>query len=276
MRYISIGAFLQKYNLIESYLVKFLQDEVYKTGLKNAILGLSGGIDSAVVAVLAKKAFGENFKGVMMPSSNSSQSSLDDALCLCEKFDISFEKISIAPILDAYFKDKNTDNLRIGNFSARARMSVLYDVSAKQGALVLGTSNKSELLLGYGTLFGDLASALNPIGDLYKTQIFEFARYLGVPEQIISKPPSADLWEGQSDEDDLGYAYAKIDIALEHFVDKRMNEKEMLDAGIEKELIKLVKNKIYKNQFKRKLPIIAKIGNRTIGHDFLYSRDIKL
>jgi len=267
---------LQKYNLIESYLIKFLQNEVYKTGLKNAILGLSGGIDSAVVAILAKKAFVENFMGIMMPSSNSSQSSLDDALSLCNKFNISFEKISIAPILNAYFKDQNTDNLRIGNFSARARMSVLYDVSAKQNALVLGTSNKSELLLGYGTLFGDLASALNPIGDLYKTQIFEFARYLGVPEQIISKPPSADLWEGQSDEDDLGYTYAKIDIALEYFVDKRMNEKEMLDAGIEKKLIKLVKNKIYKNQFKRKQPLIAKISNRTIGHDFLYSRDIKL
>jgi NAD+ synthase len=265
---------LQKYSLIESYLIKFLQDEVYKTGLKNAVIGLSGGIDSAVVAVLAKKAFGENFFGIMMPSSNSSQSSLDDALTLCKKFTISFEKISVAPILDAYFKDKNADNLRIGNFSARARMSVLYDVSVRKNALVIGTSNKSELLLGYGTLFGDLASAINPIGDLYKTQIFEFARYLGVPKEIISKPPSADLWEGQSDEDDLGYTYAKIDVALESFVDKRMNEDEMLDAGFEKKLINLIKNKIYKNQFKRKLPIIAKIGNRTIGHDFLYARDI--
>jgi len=265
---------LQKYKLIESYLIKFLQDEVYKTGLRNAVLGLSGGIDSAVVAVLAQKAFGKNFLGVMMPTSHSSQNSLDDALNLCEKFNISFEKISISPILDAYFKDKNTDNLRIGNFSARVRMSVLYDVSARINALVLGTSNKSELLLGYGTLFGDLASAINPIGDLYKTQIFEFARYLEVPEIIISKPPSADLWEGQSDEDDLGYTYAKIDSALESFVDKRMNEKEMLDAGFEKKLIDLIRNKIYKNQFKRRLPIIAKIGNRTIGHDFLYSRDI--
>jgi NAD+ synthase len=267
---------LQKYRLIESYLIKFLQNEVYKTGLKSAVIGISGGIDSAVVAVLAKKAFKDNFMGIMMPSSNSSQSSLDDALALCKKFDISFKKVSIAPILDAYFKDKTADNLRIGNFSARARMSVLYDISAEQSALVLGTSNKSELLLGYGTLFGDLSSAINPIGDLYKSQIFEFARYLGVPELIISKPPSADLWEGQSDEDDLGYTYAKIDKALEAFVDKRMNEKEMLEAGFEQKLISLIKHRIYKNQFKRKLPIIAKIGNRTIGHDFLYARDIKL
>ena len=267
---------MQKYQLIESYLIKFLQDEVYKSGLKNVVLGISGGIDSAVVAVLAKKAFGKNILGVMMPSSYSSQNSLDDALKLCDKFDIAFEQISIAPMLKAYFKNQDANNLRVGNFSARARMSVLYDISARQKALVLGTSNKSELLLGYGTLFGDLASALNPIGDLYKTQIFEFAKYLEVPKEIISKPPSADLWEGQSDEDDLGFTYAVIDKALEAFVDERMSEDEMIEAGFELKLITLIKNKIYKNQFKRKLPIIAKISHRTIGHDFLYARDIKL
>lgn len=267
---------MDKYQLIESYLIKFLQDEVYKTGLKSVVLGISGGIDSAVVAVLAKKAFKDDMLGIMMPSSNSSQNSLDDALKLCNKFDIKYEKISIAPMLQAYFQDKETDNLRVGNFSARARMCILYDISLERQALVLGTSNKSELLLGYGTLFGDLASALNPIGDLYKTQIFEFARYLRVPEEIISKPPSADLWEGQNDEDDLGFSYTLIDKALEDFVDKRMNIDEMLKAGHEEKLIKLIKEKIYKNQFKRKLPIIAKINDRTIGHDFLYPRDIKL
>ena len=267
---------MQKYQLIEFFLIKFLQDEVYKTGLKNATLGISGGIDSAVVAVLAKKAFGNNMLGIMMPSSNSSQNSLDDALSLCNKFAIPYEKISIAPMLESYFKDKTVSNLRIGNFSARARMSVLYDISARDGALVLGTSNKSELLLGYGTIFGDLASAINPIGDLYKTQIFEFAKYLKIPEEIISKPPSADLWEGQSDEDDLGYTYATIDKALEAFIDDRMSEGEMKEAGFEPKLISLIKDKIYKNQFKRKQPIIAKISHRTIGHDFLYARDIKL
>jgi len=267
---------LQKYQLIESFLIKFLQEEVHKTGLKNVLLGISGGIDSAVVAVLAKKAFGDNMLGIMMPSSNSSQSSLDDALTLCDKFKINYEKISIAPILESYFGGKSTSNLRIGNFSARVRMSVLYDISARNGALVLGTSNKSELLLGYGTLFGDLASAINPIGDLYKSQIFEFAKYLEIPQEIISKPPSADLWEGQSDEDDLGYTYATIDKALSAFVDDRMNEKEMKEDGFDPKLISLIKNKIYTNQFKRKQPIIAKIGHRTIGHDFLYARDIKL
>ncbi|MCF6173885.1 MAG: NAD+ synthase [Campylobacteraceae bacterium] len=267
---------MKKYQLIEFYLIKFLQNEVLKTGLKKVVLGISGGIDSAVVAVLAKKAFDDETLGIMMPSSNSSQNSLNDALSLCKKFDIQYEKISIEPMLKAYFADKKANNLRIGNFSARARMCILYDMSAKQNALVLGTSNKSELLLGYGTLFGDLASAINPIGDLYKTEIFEFARYLGVPEPIISKPPSADLWEGQSDEDDLGFSYATIDRALEDFVDKRMNENEMLNAGHEKKLVDLIKSKMYKNQFKRKPPIIAKINERSIGHDFLYSRDIKL
>ncbi len=267
---------MSKYKLIESYLIKFLQDEVYKTGLKKVLLGVSGGIDSAVVAVLAKKAFKDDMFGIMMPSSHSSQNSLDDALTLCDEFNIKYQKISIAPLLKAYFSNKKATNLRVGNFSARARMCILYDMSAKYNALVLGTSNKSELLLGYGTLFGDLSSALNPIGDLYKTEIFEFAKYLSIPEQIISKPPSADLWEGQSDEDDLGFSYATIDKVLEDFVDKRMNTDEMLKAGHKKELIELIKNRIYKNQFKRKPPIIAKINDRTIGHDFLYPRDIKL
>lgn len=267
---------MQKYKLIESFLIKFLQEEVHKTGLKNVVLGISGGIDSAVVAVLAKKAFGNNMLGIMMPSSNSSKNSLDDAFTLCEKFKISYEKISIAPILESYFEGKNASKLRIGNFSARARMSILYDISARDKALVLGTSNKSELLLGYGTLFGDLASAINPIGDLYKSQIFEFAKYLEIPKVIISKPPSADLWEGQSDEADLGYTYATIDKALSAFVDDRMSEKEMIESGFEPKLISLIKNRIYANQFKRKQPIIAKIGHRTIGHDFLYARDIKL
>ncbi len=267
---------MKKYELIESYLIKFLQEEVYKTSLKNVVLGISGGIDSAVVSILAKKAFGKNVLGVMMPSSFSSQNSLDDAATLCKKFDISFEKVSITPLLEAYFANINASNLRMGNFSARVRMSILYDISARENALVLGTSNKSELLLGYGTLFGDLASALNPIGDLYKTEIFEFAEFLGVPQEIISKPPSADLWEGQSDEDDLGFTYADIDKALTAYVDKRMNEQEMLDDGFAKDLITLIKNKIYKNQFKRKMPVIAKISHRTIGHDFLYPRDIKL
>lgn len=267
---------MKKYELIERHLIKFLQNEVYKTGLKNTLVGLSGGIDSAVVAVLAQKAFGSNFQAIMLPATSSSKSSLADANELCEKFNIKNQIVPIGKLVEAYFEDKEKTNLRVGNFSARMRMATLYDLSAKYSALVLGTSNKSELLLGYGTMFGDLASALNPIGDLYKSEIFEFAQFLEVPDSIISKPPSADLWEGQSDEEELGYTYKMLDKALYLFVDERLNKEEMLQKGIEENLIELITKKIYQNQFKRKLPIIAKLGHRTIGHDFLYARDIKM
>jgi len=263
---------LKKWKLIENYLVRFIKEEIIKTGLKRGICGLSGGIDSAVVAVLAKKALGDNFKAFMLPSQFSSPSSIEDAKKLCEKFDIDYEIISIAPLLNAYPID---DKVRFGNFSARMRMAILYDKSAELSALVIGTSNKSELLLGYGTLFGDLASALNPIGDLYKSEIFEFARYLGVNEEIINKPPSADLWEGQSDEKELGYTYEELDKVLRDFVDERATKDELI-RKYDKDLVEFVLRKVYFNQFKRKMPIIAKLKSRTITHDFLYERDIKL
>ncbi len=266
----------KKYALIRKHLVSFLKEETFKTGLKGGVIGLSGGIDSAVVAVLAKEAFGDHLRCVMMPSHYSSQSSIDDALELCGKFDLSYETIDISPLLKAYESYQDGDKLRIGNFSARMRMSILFDISAREGSLVLGTSNKSELLLGYGTLFGDLASAINPIGDLYKSEIFEFADYLGVCKSILDKPPSADLWEGQSDETEIGYTYAQIDAVLKAYVEDRLSREELLERGYEPALVEMLLARIYRNQFKRKPPIIAKITSRTIGHDFLYPRDIKL
>ncbi len=266
----------KRFKLIETYLINFLKEETFKTGLNGGVVGLSGGVDSAVVAVLAKKAFNNRLMCVMMPSHYSSSSSVDDAKELAHKFDLRYEIVPIAALLNAYSENENSNNLRVGNFSARMRMSILFDISARERALVLGTSNKSELMLGYGTLFGDLSSAINPIGDLYKSEIFEFAEYLGVCESIIDKPPSADLWEGQSDEEDLGYTYAQIDTALKEYVENRLSPQEMIEKGFEAELVDLIISRIYQNQFKRKPPIIAKLTSRTIGHDFLYPRDIKL
>jgi len=264
-----------KYAMITEYLVRFLEEEVHKTGLKNAVLGLSGGIDSAVVAVLAQRAFGDNLLCVKMPSHYSSKSSLADADELAEKFGMRTITCDISPLLKAYEKE-GMSSLRRGNFSARMRMATLFDVSADEGALVLGTSNKSELMLGYGTIFGDLASAVNPIGDLYKSEVFELARYLGVPDSIVSKPPSADLWAGQSDEEELGYSYAVLDAALRAYVEERKTKEELLASGVDEKLLDLITSRIYRNQFKRKMPIIAKLTSRTINHDFNYPRDITL
>ena len=261
--------------MITDYLVRFLEDEVKKTGLQNVVLGLSGGIDSAVVAVLAHKAFGDGLLCVKMPSHYSSQSSLDDADELAEKFGMRTITCDISPLLKA-FETPEMSNLRKGNFSARMRMATLFDVSADEGALVLGTSNKSELMLGYGTIFGDLASAINPLGDLYKSEVFALARYLGVPAATIEKPPSADLWEGQSDEDDLGYTYAVLDKTLKAYVEERKSREALIAEGHDEKLIDLIISKIYRNQFKRKMPVIAKLTSRTINHDFNYPRDITL
>ena len=266
---------MSKYAQISQYLIAFLKDEVEKTGLQNVVVGLSGGLDSAVVAVLAHKAFGNRLLNIKMPSQFSSQSSLDDAEELCEKFDLRSETRDISALLKAYGIG-DMSSLRIGNLSSRFRMVNLFDISAREGALVLGTSNKSELMLGYGTLYGDLASAVNPIGDLYKTEVFELARYLGVPESIVNKAPSADLWEGQSDENELGYTYAQLDAVLKRYVDERASKQELLDEGFEDELVEMIIKKIYQNQFKRRMPLIAKLTSRTINHDFNYPRDVGL
>ncbi|HEX5623093.1 MAG TPA: NAD+ synthase [Sulfuricurvum sp.] len=266
---------MTKYELISRFLENFISDEVRKTGIQKVVLGLSGGLDSAVVAVLAQRVFGDSLLCVKMPSHYSSLSSLNDADALCETFNIRSETCSIEPMLRCC-ESSDMSPLRIGNFSARLRMATLFDISAREGALVLGTSNKSELMLGYGTLYGDLASAINPIGDLYKTEVFELARHLKVNDSIISKPPSADLWEGQSDESEIGYPYADLDRVLKGYVEARHTREELIHAGENPVLVDMVIERIYKNQFKRKMPIIAKLTSRTINHDFNYPRDITL
>lgn len=266
---------MSKYEFISQYLTEFVSQEVRKTGLQKVVIGLSGGLDSAVVAILASRAFGDNLLCVKMPSHYSSQSSLDDADELCSVFGMKSEIHSIEPMLRAYERS-DMSPLRVGNLSARLRMATLFDISAREGALVLGTSNKSELMLGYGTLYGDLASAINPIGDLYKTEVFELARYLGVPASIIDKPPSADLWAGQSDEIEIGYPYEDLDRVLKRYVEERHTREEMINDGESSHLVDMVTTRIYKNQFKRKMPVIAKLTSRTVNHDFNYPRDITL
>ncbi len=244
---------------IKKQLLDFLKSELKKTGLSKVTIGLSGGLDSAVVAVLCKEAFGDNMSAVLMPSQFSSKASIDDAIELCEKFNIKYEIKSIAPMVEAFIDNMNEDRLRIGNFSARMRMSVLYDTSSRDKSIVVGTSNKSELLLGYGTIFGDIACAINPIGEIYKSDEFEFAKYLGVSEAIINKKPSADLWEGQSDEEELGYSYALMDEVLKLLVDEGKNQKEIISSGYDKALVEKLVYRIESNAFKGKLPVIAKI-----------------
>jgi len=268
---------MSKYSQITDYLEHFLDNEVKKTGIKKVVVGLSGGLDSAVVAVLAQTVFKADLLCVKMPSHYSSKNSLDDADELCQDFDLNAITASIEPMLKAYEEmNPDLDNLRKGNFSSRMRMSTLFDISARENALVLGTSNKSELMLGYGTLYGDLASAINPIGDLYKSEVFELAEYLGVSKSIIKKPPSADLWDGQSDEADLGYTYAQLDSAMKLYVEERLSRQEILKHGIDEQMLDMIIKRIFRNHFKRKMPVIAKLTSRTLNHDFNYPRDITL
>jgi len=268
---------MSKYKQITEFLEAFLENEVTKTGIKKVIVGLSGGLDSAVVAVLAQRVFKENLLCVKMPSHYSSQSSLDDADALSKEFGIKSITASIEPMLQAYEEmHPKLDNLRKGNFSSRMRMATLFDLSAKENALVLGTSNKSELMLGYGTLYGDLASAINPIGDLYKSEVFELAAYLNVTKSIIKKPPSADLWDGQSDEADLGYTYAELDYAMQLYVEERLSFEEIVAKGVDAKMLEMIIKRIFRNHFKRKMPVIAKLTSRTLNHDFNYPRDITL
>jgi len=253
----------------------FIDHEVHKVGFDRVVVGLSGGIDSSLVTALACRALGqEHVTPVIMPYRDSAPSSEADARLVCERLGLTPELVDITPQVDAYFtRFPDADRTRRGNKMARERMSILYDRSMALGALVLGTSNKSELLLGYGTLFGDMASALNPIGDLYKTQVFELARAVELPEPVVTKAPSADLWAGQSDEEDLGIRYATVDVVLYHLVDERMRVEEVVALGFDAAVVEDVRRRVRTSQYKRRPPLIAKLSNRTIDRDFRYPRD---
>ncbi len=253
----------------------FIANEVRKVAVEKVVVGLSGGVDSSLAAFLAAGALGPgNVLGICMPYKHSNPQSAADARLVASAAGIEFLTVDITPQVDAYFdRFPDADQVRRGNKMARERMTVLFDHSARWKALVLGTSNKTELLLGYGTLYGDMASALNPLGDLYKTQVWALAADEGVPERVVKKQPSADLWSGQTDEAELGFSYHDVDRLLYLMVDERMSRDELLEEGFKPKFVDRIESMVRDSQFKRRLPIIAKVSRRTIDRDFRYARD---
>ncbi len=262
-------------DLARKILTGFIKSELSRVGFSRAVIGLSGGIDSALSLALTAEAIGkENVLAVRMPYKASSQDSLDHAQLLIEKFGVQSLTIPITEMADPLIElDSDISKTRKGNIMARCRMIVLYDQSESFGGLVIGTSNKTEILLGYSTIFGDSASAINPIGDLYKTQVRQLSRAMGVHDAIVDKAPSADLWTNQTDEDELGFTYAEVDKLFYLLVDQRYRVEELVEAGFDENFVRSVIKRVQQNQFKRMMPPIAKVSNRTIGYDFLYLRD---
>ncbi|MFN8411570.1 MAG: NAD+ synthase [Anaerolineales bacterium] len=262
-------------DLAREILTGFIKSEVTRIGMSRAVIGLSGGLDSALSCALAVEALGrENVLAVRMPYKASSKDSLNHAQLLIDQLQIPNKTIEITDMVEPLFKlDSEISSMRKGNIMARERMIVLYDQSEVFKGLVIGTSNKTEILLGYSTMYGDSASAMNPLGDLYKTQIRQLSRAVNIPAPIIDKAPSADLWEDQTDEKELGFTYDEVDKLLYLLVDQRYSPQEAIEAGFNEAFVKTVTRRIQRNQFKRMQPPIAKVSNRTIGYDFLYLRD---
>jgi len=259
-------------------IIGFIRSQLEQTGFGRLVVGLSGGVDSATVAYLVARAIGpDNLLAVRMPHRTSSPDAETDALRVVEALGCRTELVDITPMVEpmlALVSEGDEAGLRVrrGNVMARQRMIVLYDRSACFDALVAGTGNKTEALLGYGTLYGDMACAIAPIGDLYKSQLRAVAEALGVPGEIVAKPPSADLWPGQTDEGELGATYDDLDRILFALVDRRWSVERCVKAGLDPALLAWVADRVARNEFKRQLPPVAKLSLRTPGIDHLYPR----
>ena len=260
-------------------IAEFIRGQLRQAGFERAVLGLSGGIDSALVAYLTAEAIGaDRLECVLMPYRTSSPASRADAETVVAALGCASSVVDISPMVDGYFETAagpdggEASALRRGNFAARMRMAVLYDHSVTWGGLVVGTGNKTETLIGYTTLFGDAACAFNPIGDLYKSQVRQLAVAVGVPDAIIRKAPSADLWPGQTDEAEGGFSYPVLDRLLYWMIDKRRSDDELVGLGFDLAIIERVNRLVATSEFKRQVPPIAKLGPRTAGVDYLYPR----
>ena len=255
-------------------IAEFIRGQLRQAGFERTVLGLSGGIDSALVAYLVAEAVGpERLLCVLMPYRTSSPASRSDAEEVVRRLGTESEVVDITPMVDGFYgPDTDASAVRRGNFMARMRMSVLYDRSVTWGGLVVGTGNKTESLIGYTTVFGDAACAFNPIGDLYKSQVRQMAAAIGVPDAIIVKAPSADLWPDQTDEGEGGFSYPQLDRLLFWRIDKRRSIDEVVALGFERSLVERVDRMVAGAEFKRQVPPIAKLGPRTAGVDYLYPR----
>jgi NAD+ synthase len=253
---------------------EFIRGQLRQAGFERAVLGLSGGIDSALVAYLTAEAVGaDRLLCVLMPYRTSSPASRADAEEVVRRLGCASEVVDISPMVDGFYgSDTDASAIRRGNFMARMRMAVLYDRSVTWEGLVVGTGNKTESLIGYTTVFGDSACAFNPIGDLYKSQVRQVAAAMGVPDQIIRKAPSADLWPDQTDEIEGGFSYPELDRLLFWRIDKRRSIDEVAALGFPREMIERVDRMVAGAEFKRQVPPIAKLGPRTAGIDYLYPR----
>ncbi len=261
--------------LTRQVLTGFIRSEVTRAGFSHAVINLSGGLDSSLSCYLAVEALGtKNVLALLLPYKTSTPDSSEHAKLVIDALGVQSLTIPITAMADGLISlYPDMDRIRQGNIMARMRMIVLYDQSQDFHALPVGTGNKTEILLGYTTLYGDSACAINPIGDLYKTQVRQLAKAIGVPQVILDKPPTADLWLGQTDEDELGFTYAEVDQLLFLLVDQRYRPEDCVEAGFPESFVRQVMEKVRRNQFKRVMPPIAKLSNRTVGYDFLYMRD---